>query len=167
MNIIRYPKKEEWGKIVERPHLDVSKLNDMVAAVLADVKKRGDDAVKGYELKFDHVDLPTLDVSEQEMEEAERLVSAELKAAIQLAHYNIHAFHEAQQFKGKKVETQPGVTCWQESIAIEKVGLYIPGGTAPLFSTVLMLATPAKIAGCQGWWCSGYRSDGLWYGVCA
>jgi histidinol dehydrogenase len=83
------------------------------------------------------------------MEEAERLVSAELKAAIQLAHYNIHAFHEAQQFKGKKVETQPGVTCWQKSIAIEKVGLYIPGGTAPLFSTVLMLATPAKIAGCQ------------------
>ena len=127
MNIIRYPKKEEWGKIVERPHLDVSKLNDMVAAVLADIKKRGDDAVKGYELKFDHVDLPTLAVSEQEMEEAERLVSAELKAAIQLAHYNIHAFHEAQQFKGKKVETQPGVTCWQKSIAIEKVGLYIPG----------------------------------------
>ena len=149
MNIIRYPKKEEWGKIVERPHLDVSKLNDMVTAVLADIKKRGDDAVKGYELKFDHVDLPTLAVSEQEMEEAERLVSAELKAAIQLAHYNIHAFHEAQQFKGKKVETQPGVTCWQKSIAIEKVGLYIPGGTAPLFSTVLMLATPAKIAGCE------------------
>ena len=139
MNIIRYPKKEEWGKIVERPHLDVSKLNDMVTAVLADIKKRGDDAVKGYELKFDHVDLPTLAVSEQEMEEAERLVSAELKAAIQLAHYNIHAFHEAQQFKGKKVETQPGVTCWQKSI----------GGTAPLFSTVLMLATPAKIAGCE------------------
>ena len=98
MNIIRFPERNEWAKIVERPHLDVSKLNDMVAAVLADIKKRGDDAVKGYELKFDHVDLPTLAVSEQEMEEAERLVSAELKAAIQLAHYNIHAFHEAQQF---------------------------------------------------------------------
>ena len=149
MNIIRYPEKKDWAKIVERPHLDVSKLNDTVATVLADVRKRGDDAVKGYELKFDHVDLPTLAVTEQEMEEAERLVSAELKAAIQLAHYNIHAFHEAQQFKGKKVETQPGVTCWQKSIAIEKVGLYIPGGTAPLFSTVLMLATPAKIAGCS------------------
>ena len=149
MNIIRYPERSEWAKIVERPHLDVSKLNDTVAAVLADIRKRGDDAVKGYELKFDHVDLPTLAVSEQEMEEAERLVSAELKAAIQLAHYNIHAFHEAQQFKGKKVETQPGVTCWQKSVAIEKVGLYIPGGTAPLFSTVLMLATPAKIAGCK------------------
>ena len=86
MNIIRFPERNEWAKIVERPHLDVSKLNDMVAAVLADIKKRGDDAVKGYELKFDHVDLPTLAVSEQEMEEAERLVSAELKAAIQLAH---------------------------------------------------------------------------------
>ena len=81
MNIIRFPERNEWAKIVERPHLDVSKLNDMVAAVLADIKKRGDDAVKGYELKFDHVDLPTLAVSEQEMEEAERLVSAELKAA--------------------------------------------------------------------------------------
>ena len=149
MNIIRYPEKKEWSKIVERPHLDVSKLNDMVAAVLADIKKRGDDAVKGYELKFDHVDLSALAVTEEEMEEAERLVNAELKAAIQLAHFNIQAFHESQLFKGKKVETQPGVTCWQKSIAIEKVGLYIPGGTAPLFSTVLMLATPAKIAGCQ------------------
>ena len=142
MNIIRYPEKSEWAKIVERPHLD---------SVLADVKRRGDDAVKGYELKFDHVDLPDLAVSEAEMNEAEKLVSAELKAAIMVAHHNIQAFHEAQKFRGKKVETQPGVTCWQKSIAIEKVGLYIPGGTAPLFSTVLMLATPAKIAGCQFW----------------
>ena len=149
MNIIRYPEKKDWSKIVERPHLDVSKLNETVASVLADVKKRGDDAVKGYELKFDHVDLPSLAVSEAEMEEAERLVDSDLKAAIQLAHYNIQAFHEAQKFRSKKVETQPGVTCWQKSIAIEKVGLYIPGGTAPLFSTVLMLATPAKIAGCK------------------
>ena len=149
MNIIRYPEKKDWSKIVERPHLDVSKLNETVASVLADVKKRGDDAVKGYELKFDHVDLPSLAVSEAEMEEAERLVDSDLKAAIKLAHYNIQAFHEAQKFRSKKVETQPGVTCWQKSIAIEKVGLYIPGGTAPLFSTVLMLATPAKIAGCS------------------
>ena len=149
MNIIRFPERSEWAGIVERPHLDVSQLNDTVASVLADIKKRGDDAVKGYELKFDHVDLPTLDVSDEEMEEAERLVSPELKAAIQLAHYNIHAFHEAQKFRSKKVETQPGVICWQKSVAIEKVGLYIPGGTAPLFSTVLMLATPAKIAGCS------------------
>jgi histidinol dehydrogenase len=149
MNIIRFPEKKDWAKIVERPHLDVSQLNDMVASVLADIKKRGDDAVKGYELKFDHVDLPSLAVTDEEMEEAEKLVSPELKAAIQLAHYNINAFHEAQTFRTKKVETQPGVVCWQKCVAIEKVGLYIPGGTAPLFSTVLMLATPAKIAGCQ------------------
>ena len=149
MNIIRYPEKKDWAKIVERPRLDVSQLNETVASVLADVRKRGDDAVKGYELKFDHVDLPSLAVSEAEMEEAERLVDNGLKAAIQLAHYNIRMFHESQVFKGKKVETQPGVVCWQKSIAIEKVGLYIPGGTAPLFSTVLMLATPAKIAGCE------------------
>ena len=149
MNIIRYPERSEWAKIVERPHLDTTELNETVAAVLADVKRRGDDAVKGYELKFDHVDLPTLEVSEKEMEEAEKLVSADLKAAIQLAHYNIKTFHEAQHFKPKKVETQPGVVCWQKSVAIQKVGLYIPGGTAPLFSTVLMLATPAKIAGCE------------------
>ena len=149
MNIIRYPKREDWAKIVERPHLDTSQLNETVASVLADVKKRGDDAVKGYELKFDHVDLAQLAVTEAEMNEAEHLVNANLKAAIQVAHYNIQAFHETQRFKGKKVETQPGVTCWQKSVAIEKVGLYIPGGTAPLFSTVLMLATPAKIAGCS------------------
>ena len=148
MNIIRYPDKSEWAKIVERPHLDVSTLNATVASVLADVKHRGDEAVKGYELKFDHVDLPTLEVSAEEMAEAETLVSDELKDAISLAHDNIRTFHEAQRFRSKKVETQPGVTCWQKSVAIEKVGLYIPGGTAPLFSTVLMLATPAKIAGC-------------------
>ncbi len=149
MNIIRYPEKSEWQKIVERPHLDVSTLNETVASVLADVRQRGDEAVKGYELKFDHVDLPTLEVTKEEIEEAETLVSGELKEAIRLAHANIKAFHEAQRFRSKKVETQPGVTCWQKSVAIEKVGLYIPGGTAPLFSTVLMLATPAKIAGCQ------------------
>ena len=149
MNIIRYPERSEWAKIVERPHLDTSELHETVASVLADVKKRGDIAVKGYELKFDHVDLDTLEVTAEEMDEAEGLVTAELKAAIQVAHYNIQAFHEAQKFKGKKVETQPGVVCWQKSVAIQKVGLYIPGGTAPLFSTVLMLATPAKIAGCD------------------
>ena len=149
MNIIRFPERSEWAEIVERPHLDMSQLNETVASVLADVKKRGDDAVKGYELKFDHVDLPMLEVSNEEMEKAEKLVSNELKAAIQLAHYNIQEFHEAQRFRSKKVETQPGVVCWQKSVAIQKVGLYIPGGTAPLFSTVLMLATPAKIAGCE------------------
>ena len=149
MNIIRYPKRSEWQKIVERPHLDVSQLNETVASVLADVKLRGDEAVKGYELKFDHVDLASLEVTKKEIAEAEKLVTKELKEAIQLAHANIKTFHESQRFRSKKIETQPGVTCWQKSVPIEKVGLYIPGGTAPLFSTVLMLATPAKIAGCK------------------
>jgi histidinol dehydrogenase len=149
MNIIEYPARKDWAKIVERPHLDVTQLNATVSAVLADVKARGDEAVKGYELKFDHVDLDSLAVSKGEMAEAEKQVSPELRQAIELAHANIKKFHESQLFVAKKVETQPGVVCWQKSIAIEKVGLYIPGGTAPLFSTVLMLATPAKIAGCS------------------
>ena len=149
MNIIKYPSREQWAEIIERPRLDVTELNQTVAAVLADVRQRGDEAVKGYELKFDHVDLDTLAVSDEELAEAETLVSSELREAISLAHDNIQKFHEAQRFRSKKVETQPGVVCWQKSVAIEKVGLYIPGGTAPLFSTVLMLATPAKIAGCS------------------
>lgn len=149
MNIIRYPQRDTWNEIVERPHLDVSQLNATVASVLDDVKRRGDEAVKDYELKFDHVALQSLAVSSDEMEEAASLVSDELKAAIALAHHNIKVFHEAQRFVGHKTETQPGVVCWQKSVPISKVGLYIPGGTAPLFSTVLMLATPAKIAGCR------------------
>ena len=149
MNVIKFPAREDWGKIVERPHLDVSELNQTVSAVLNDVRQRGDEAVKGYELKFDHVDLNDLSVTQKEMDEAEQQVSNELKEAIRLAHHNIKVFHESQRFTGKKVETQPGVTCWQKAVAIEKVGLYIPGGTAPLFSTVLMLATPARIAGCR------------------
>ncbi len=149
MNIIRYPSQGEWDQIVERPHLDVSQLNSTVASVLADIRSRGDEAVKEYEQKFDHVALNTLAVTEAELQEAEQLVSDELKEAIRLAHHNIQKFHESQRFQGEKVETQPGVSCWQKSVAIERVGLYIPGGTAPLFSTVLMLATPAKIAGCQ------------------
>ena len=149
MNIIRYPERGEWAKIVERPHLDVSQLNATVAAVLNDIKTGGDEAVKQYELKFDHASLNQLAVSEAEIEEAEQLVSNDLKEAIRLAHHHIHKFHESQRFEGQKVETGPGVCCWQKSVAIERVGLYIPGGTAPLFSTVLMLATPAKIAGCK------------------
>ncbi len=149
MNIIEYPAKEEWTSIAARPHLDVSQLNATVAAVLADVKANGDKAVMAYEEKFDHAQLSSLAVSEAEMEEAEQLVSEDLEHAIRLAHWNIRTFHEAQRFKGEKVETGPGITCWQKSVAIERVGLYIPGGTAPLFSTVLMLATPAKIAGCK------------------
>ena len=132
MNIIKYPTREQWVEIVERPHLDVTELNQTVASVLADVRQRGDEAVKGYELKFDHIDLDTLAVTDEEMEEAEKLVSVELRQAIELAHENIYKFHESQRFRSKKVETQPGVVCWQKSVAIEKVGLYIPGGTAPL-----------------------------------
>lgn len=149
MNIVRFPKKEDYAKICERPHLDVSQLNATVSAVLSDIKERGDAAVKDYEAKFDKVQLDSLVVSAEEMQEAESLVSAELMSALVLAHKNIAAFHESQRFVGKKVETASGVTCWQKACAIEKVGLYIPGGTAPLFSTVLMLATPAKIAGCR------------------
>ena len=149
MKVIKYPAKEEWSEIVKRPHLDVSKLNATVQGVLDDVKKHGDEAVKRYEEMFDHAHLDSLAVTEAEIEEAEQLVSQELKDALHLAHHNIAAFHQSQKFEGEKVATCPGVTCWQKSVAIEKVGLYIPGGTAPLFSTVLMLATPAKIAGCK------------------
>ena len=149
MKVIKYPAKEEWSEIVKRPHLDVSQLNATVEGVLNDVKNNGDEAVKRYEEKFDHAHLNSLAVTEAEIEEAERLVSPELKAALQLAHHNIATFHQSQKFEGEKVSTCKGVTCWQKSVAIQKVGLYIPGGTAPLFSTVLMLATPAKIAGCE------------------
>lgn len=149
MKVIKYPAKEEWSEIVKRPHLDVSQLNATVQGVLDDVKNHGDEAVKRYEEKFDHAHLDSLAVTEAEIEEAEKTVSQKLKDALHLAHHNIAEFHHSQKFDGVKVETCPGVTCWQKSVAIEKVGLYIPGGTAPLFSTVLMLATPAKIAGCK------------------
>lgn len=149
MRIIKYPSRDDWKEIIERPRLDVSQLNATVANVLQDIRVKGDEAVKFYEEKFDHVKLSSLAVSAKEMEEAGRLVSQELKDALTLAHGNIARFHESQKFEGEKVETCPGVNCWQKSVPIEKVGLYIPGGTAPLFSTVLMLATPAKIAGCK------------------
>ncbi len=149
MKIYRYPAKEQWADIIARPRLDLSQLNATVASVLADVKKCGDEAVKEYEAKFDKAELSSLAVTEQEMDEAENLISNDLKDAIILAHHNIKVFHISQRFVGQKIKTQEGVTCWQKSVAIEKVGLYIPGGTAPLFSTVLMLATPAKIAGCK------------------
>ncbi len=149
MRIIKYPKRDQWAEIVERPRLDLTKLNATVSSVLADVRQRGDAAVKEYEEKFDKAILTSLAVTEQEMDEAEQAISNDLKDAIILAHHNIKVFHISQRFVGQKIKTQEGVTCWQKSVAIEKVGLYIPGGTAPLFSTVLMLATPAKIAGCK------------------
>ena len=149
MKIIRYPERGEWKKIVERPHLDVSQLNAIVKSVLDDIRANGDNAVMAYEEKFDHVKLSSLAVSEAEIDEAMTLVSEDLLSSLRTAHHNIKTFHEAQRYEGIRVETAPGVTCWQKSVPIDKVGLYIPGGTAPLFSTVLMLATPAKIAGCK------------------
>lgn len=149
MKIIKYPARETWEKIAERPHMDLSELNATIEDVLSNVKSGGDEAVKRYEEKFDHVALQHLAVSAGEIDEAGKLVSKELIDSIQLAHDNIARFHEAQIFESKKIVTCNGVTCWQKSVPIEKVGLYIPGGTAPLFSTVLMLATPAKIAGCK------------------
>ena len=135
--------------MITRPHKEAAELNSVVGGVLDDIRRRGDAAVKEYEQKFDKVALDSLKVTDEEIREAEAQVGDDLKAALQMAHQNIKTFHEAQRFVGKKVVTQPGVTCWQKAVAIEKVGLYIPGGTAPLFSTVLMLATPAKIAGCK------------------
>lgn len=149
MNIIKYPNRSEWTSLLERPHRDASELRETVQTVLDQIRQYGDSAVKAFEEKFDKVRLDSLAVSESEMAEAEGLVADDLKEALKLAHANIEKFHAAQKFEGEKVETAPGVVCWQKSAAIEKVGLYIPGGTAPLFSTVLMLATPAKIAGCK------------------
>lgn len=148
MKVYRHPAPSLWDEILSRPHLDTAQLHDTVAAILSDIRQRGDEAVREYESRFDHAELTTLAVSDAEFAEAETLISDELKDAIRLAHANIAKFHEAQRFEGQQIETQPGVTCWQKSVAIERVGLYIPGGTAPLFSTVLMLATPARIAGC-------------------
>ena len=148
MEIIKYPGREEWSSLAKRPALDVTTLFDTVRSVLDDVRERGDEAVKEYEARFDKVNLSALRVSEEEMREAEHLVPDDLRQAIRWAKENIERFHASQRFEGKKVETAPGVVCWQKAVAIEKVGLYIPGGTAPLFSTVLMLAVPARIAGC-------------------
>ena len=149
MKIIKYPNRFEWSEIIKRPHIDISTLNSTVEGVLNDVKKEGDSAIIKYEDRFDHVHLSSLIVTQNEMDEAELIVEQELKDALILAHDNIGKFHYSQKFESKKVETVKGVTCWQKSVPMEKVGLYIPGGTAPLFSSVLMLATPAKIAGCN------------------
>lgn len=149
MKVIRYPERAEWTSLLERPHIDMTALYATVNTVLADVRTRGDRAVLDYEEKFDRVRLSSLQVTEAEMEAAEQLIPEELKDALQQAERNIATFHEAQRFQGKKIETAPGVVCWQKAVPIEKVGLYIPGGTAPLFSTVLMLAVPARLAGCR------------------
>lgn len=149
MILINYPPREQWAEILRRPALDTENLFDTVRSIIDRVKAEGDKAVLDYEARFDKVELASLAVTEEEMQEAVEAVGVELKAAIYLAQKNIETFHAAQRFTGKKVETMEGVTCWQKAVGIEKVGLYIPGGTAPLFSTVLMLAVPAKLAGCK------------------
>lgn len=149
MKIIKYPKQEEWAELLQRPSLNTENLFDTVREIIGRVRSEGDSAVMQYEATFDKAVLTSLAVTKEEMMQTETLLPADLKEAIRLAKKNIETFHAAQRFEGRKVETLPGVTCWQKAVAIEKVGLYIPGGTAPLFSTVLMLAVPAKIAGCR------------------
>ena len=149
MKKILYPDKKDWSEMLRRPTQNVETLFENVGAILKNVKANGDKAVLGYEEQFDKVKLESLAVTPEEIKEAEAQVPIELKVAILLAQRNIYTFHKKQKFEGKKVETMEGVTCWQKAVGIEKVGLYIPGGTAPLFSTVLMLAVPARIAGCK------------------
>ena len=149
MRIIRYPARGEWQSITERPHIDAAQLAGTVTAVLDDVRLHGDEALRRYEQRFDNVSLASLAVSREETDSATAAIPADLMQALRLAHDNITRFHQAQIFTSEKTETAPGVVCWQKSVPIERVGLYIPGGTAPLFSTVLMLAIPARIAGCR------------------
>ena len=149
MKKIIHPDRKDWTEILKRPVLNMETLRSTVCEVLDRVKSEGDKAVIEYEERFDKVKLESLAVTEAEMKEAEQNVPIELKVAILLAQRNIYTFHKKQKFEGKKVETMEGVTCWQKAVGIEKVGLYIPGGTAPLFSTVLMLAVPARVAGCK------------------
>lgn len=143
------PKKAEWSELVKRPVFEQEDLQKIVDGVFNAIKEKGDQAVLEYTLKFDRATLKSLTPTDQELSDAANQVSPELKAAIELAAKNIEAFHSAQRPQRVELETAPGVTCWQEAKGIQKVGIYIPGGTAPLFSTVLMLAIPAKIAGCQ------------------
>lgn len=161
MEIIQYPPRSQWDQLIQRPVLDVSSLFDTVRRVLDDVCREGDAAVRRYEAQFDQVSLGDLEVGPAELAAAADLLSEELRAAIRTARANIETFHASQRFAGRKIETMPGVSCWQKAVPIEKVGLYIPGGSAPLFSTVLMLAVPARIAGCRDIiLCTPPRRDG-------
>lgn len=148
-NLFINPANEQWNLLTKRPAFDYAALEDMVTAILKDVKENGDAAVKKYVTKFDQASLDVLEVSADEIMDGAALVDAPLKAAIQLAKNNIELFHQSQQQDIQKITTTPGVTCWRKSVGIQTVGLYIPGGTAPLFSTLLMLGVPALIAGCS------------------
>jgi histidinol dehydrogenase len=149
MQIFINPKKSEWPQLLQRPIFDTSVLQEKVSAILQDVKLNGDAAVKKYASQFDEVQLDELKITEKEIEEAITLVDEDLKAAIEIAKNNIIKFHNAQKETVQQIETTKGVLCWRKSVAIEKVGLYVPGGTAPLFSTLLMLGIPAVLAGCK------------------
>lgn len=149
METIKYPAKDIWKNILQRPAIDNTSLEATVQSVLIDIKSNGQSALKKYTLQFDKVNIENVFVSDSEFSEAEKLISDELKKAIQLAKKNIETFHSVQKENTQVIETMPGVKCWRKSIAIQKVGLYIPGGTAPLFSTILMLGVPAKLAGCE------------------
>lgn len=147
MQVIKYPNKQDWHQLLQRPSQDFSSVKNIVQNILNDVKERGDAALKDYTKQFDKLELDRFCIDEKEWQAAAG-ITGDLKDAINLAIKNVRTFHEAQKEPVKKIETMPGVVCWRRSIAIEKVGLYIPGGTAPLFSTLIMLGVPATIAGC-------------------
>lgn len=149
MQVYKYPDKKDWPDLLKRPVIDSSSLEKSVKKILDKVKRNGDRAVKKYSKEFDGVKLKKLQVSSKEIKEAASLVTDDLKKAIQQAASNIEQFHSAQLSAVDIIETMPGIKCWRKSVGIEKVGLYIPGGTAPLFSTILMLGIPAKLAGCS------------------
>jgi len=149
MELIYSPPKSSWKSLLARPTLENELLEQTVKTILQDVKKHGDKAVLTYSRKFDNAILEQFEISKQEISTAKNKISDDLRKAIDIAKTNITAFHKNQVEPIRKVETMPGVTCWRKSVGIERVGLYIPGGTAPLFSTILMLAIPAKIAGCK------------------
>ena len=149
MQTIKYPTKETWKNILKRPSIDTRTLESTVEQILSDIKANGQSAVNTYTLQFDKVSIENVLVSADEFAFAETQISEDLKKAIQLAKNNIEVFHSAQKESVNYIETMPGVRCWRKSVPIQKVGLYIPGGTAPLFSTILMLGIPAKLAGCQ------------------
>jgi histidinol dehydrogenase len=149
MKQIKYPRKDKWPALLERPAFEKDKFTKLVSDILMAVKDNGDDALLDYTEKFDGVKIDSLLVSKQELDNANAQISGELSIAIKLAKSNIEKFHTAQHISEPRIETTKGVSCWRRSVGIEKVGLYIPGGSAPLFSTILMLAIPAKIAGCD------------------
>jgi histidinol dehydrogenase len=149
LKLIKFSKRSEWNDLLKRPVMETASLEASVSAVLKEVKENGDEAVRRFTTIFDKVVIENLEVSEKEIEKAIRETSSELKEAIQTATKNIQRFHEAQLIDEPIIETMPGIQCYRKKIGIEKVGLYIPGGTAPLFSTILMLGIPAKLAGCK------------------